>query len=54
MSNYQNKFSFSQRQTESGRIRQKYPDRVPIICEKAKMCSDKAITNLLIASSFGI
>lgn len=46
MSNYQNKFSFSQRQTESGRIRQKYPDRVPIICEKAKMCSDKAITNL--------
>jgi len=46
MSNYQKKFSFSQRKTEADRIREKYPDRVPIICEKAKMCSDKAIHNL--------
>jgi len=46
MSNYQTKFSFSQRKTEADRIREKYPDRVPIICEKAKMCSDKAINNL--------
>ena len=46
MSNYQKKFSFSQRKTEADRIREKYPNRVPIICEKAKMCSDKAIHNL--------
>jgi len=46
MSNYQKKFPFSQRKTEADRIREKYPNRVPIICEKAKMCSDKAIHNL--------
>ena len=46
MSNYQKKFSFSQRKIEADRIKEKYPDRVPIICEKANMCSDKAINNL--------
>ena len=46
MSNYQTKFSFHQRKTEATRIREKWPDRIPIICEKARMCSDKAITNL--------
>ena len=46
MSNYQNKFSFHQRKTEADRIREKYPDRIPIICERARMCSDKQIRDL--------
>jgi GABA(A) receptor-associated protein len=33
-SRYKNKFSFDQRLTESKRILLKYPDRIPIICEK--------------------
>ncbi len=28
-------FTFDQRRSESKRIREKYPDRVPIICEKS-------------------
>ena len=43
---FKDNFSFEKRLVESTRIMKKYPDRVPIICEKAKMCSDKAITNL--------
>jgi len=46
MSNYQRKFSFTQRKTEADRILEKYPDRIPIICQRAKMCSDKAIKDL--------
>ena len=46
MSSYQQKFTETQRKTESGRIIQKYPDRIPIICERAKMCSDPQIATL--------
>ncbi len=46
MTQYQKKFTYVQRKTESDRIIQKYPTRVPIICERAPMCSDKAITTL--------
>jgi len=46
MYNYQKKFSFHQRTTEASRILEKYPERVPIICEKSKTCSDKTIGDL--------
>eukprot|EP00698_Gefionella_okellyi_P004947 TRINITY_DN14569_c0_g1_i1.p1 TRINITY_DN14569_c0_g1~~TRINITY_DN14569_c0_g1_i1.p1 ORF type:complete len:121 (+),score=29.68 TRINITY_DN14569_c0_g1_i1:216-578(+) len=29
-------FPLEKRKQEAGRIRQKYPDRIPVICEKAK------------------
>ncbi|KAF8952786.1 ubiquitin-like protein atg8 [Podila verticillata] len=35
ISAFQQKHPFETRKAESARIRQKYPDRVPIICEKA-------------------
>jgi len=35
-SNYKNTTSFEQRKSESERIRSKYPDRIPIICEQKK------------------
>ncbi len=31
-------YTFTQRLDESTRIRQKYPDRIPIICEKNNKC----------------
>lgn len=31
---FKQKFNFKERQTESLRVLEKYPDRVPIICEK--------------------
>lgn len=31
---FQSKYSFEQRSKESGRILEKYPDKIPIICEK--------------------
>ena len=31
---FKSKYSKEQRSTESGRILQKYPDKIPIICEK--------------------
>ena len=46
MSSYQKKFTKKQRTTESDRIIQKYPDRIPIICERAKMCSDPKVATL--------
>lgn len=33
---YKQKFSFEERSSESNRILIKYPDRVPIICERLK------------------
>ncbi len=33
---FKTKFSFADRQNESIRIRAKYPNRIPVICEKAK------------------
>jgi len=34
MSKFKKEFSFSERTFESGRVINKYPDRIPIICEK--------------------
>ena len=31
---FRDKFSFNKRQDEAYRIMEKYPDRIPIICEK--------------------
>ncbi|PWY99373.1 putative ATG8-essential for autophagy [Testicularia cyperi] len=32
---FKNEHSFEKRKAEAERIRQKYPDRIPVICEKA-------------------
>ena len=37
---FKSKFSIEKRQNESRSIRIKYPDRVPIICEKALNSTD--------------
>jgi GABA(A) receptor-associated protein len=37
---FKKKFNFEDRLSESTRIRQKYSDRIPIICEKAKNKKD--------------
>ena len=37
--------TFNERKTESERIRAKYPDRIPIICEKS-LKSDPSLANL--------
>jgi GABA(A) receptor-associated protein len=31
---FKNEHSFAKRSSESERVRQKYPDRIPVICEK--------------------
>lgn len=36
MIDFKNTYSFDYRQSESIRIMQKYPDRIPIICQKSK------------------
>jgi GABA(A) receptor-associated protein len=33
---FKNKYSFEERQSEATRIRSRYTDRIPIICQKAK------------------
>jgi GABA(A) receptor-associated protein len=35
---FKEKYSFDERQIESDRIINKYPHRLPIICEKSKLC----------------
>jgi GABA(A) receptor-associated protein len=40
MSKFKNSFSFTYRIEESQRVIKKYPDRVPIICEKNSSCKD--------------
>lgn len=35
-SSFKNKYPFEKRKEESSRIRQKYPDRYPIICERGR------------------
>jgi len=35
-SNFKSNFPFNQRKIESDRVLSKYPDRIPIICEKGK------------------
>ena len=42
---YKDKFSFEQRISESSRIMEKYPDRLPIIVARAKNCHDIAQIN---------
>ena len=37
---FRDKFSFNKRQDEAYRIMEKYPDRIPIICEKDKRSLD--------------
>jgi GABA(A) receptor-associated protein len=37
---FKNEFSVEQRKEEASRVLQKYPDRLPIICEKAKTAKD--------------
>ena len=46
MSDYQKKFTHTQRKIEAERIIEKYPNRIPIICERARMCSDKTVATL--------
>jgi GABA(A) receptor-associated protein len=36
MTDFKNKYSFEHRKAESNRILTKYPDRIPIICQKSK------------------
>ena len=45
MSQLKRKFPFSIRQNESFRIRIKYPDRIPVICEKANH-NDRSIPEI--------
>ena len=40
MSNFKNKYNFKERLKESTTIMLKYPDRVPIICEKSSRYND--------------
>jgi GABA(A) receptor-associated protein len=37
-SEFKSKHSFEERSSESGRIRTKYPDRIPIIVERGQTC----------------
>lgn len=37
---FKEKCTFEERLAESSRIKQKYPDRIPIIVEKAKSCNN--------------
>jgi GABA(A) receptor-associated protein len=38
---FKNKYAFNDRKVESDRVLSKYPDRVPIICERSEFPSDK-------------
>ena len=38
MSNFKNKYTFEKRKAESNRIKERYPDRLPIIVEKNSNC----------------
>ena len=40
MSNFRNDHSFKIRREEASRIIKKYPDRVPIICERSRHCTE--------------
>ncbi|WBW72711.1 autophagy associated protein Atg8 [Schizosaccharomyces osmophilus] len=42
-SQFKDDFSFEKRKTESQRIREKYPDRIPVICEKVDKSDIAAI-----------
>jgi len=40
MSNFKNKYTFDKRKSESSRIKERYPDRLPIIVEKNSNCKN--------------
>ena len=44
MTDFKTKYDFTQRQSESNRILNKYPDRVPIICQKIKRANNSCPT----------
>jgi len=46
MSCYQKKFTHTQRKIEADRIIEKYPNRIPIICERSKTCTDNDVAAL--------
>jgi GABA(A) receptor-associated protein len=46
MTSFKSKYSFEQRVEESTRVREKYPDRIPIICEKCFNCKDTSIPSI--------
>ena len=35
---FKDEFSLEQRKNESTRVREQYPDRIPVICERARGC----------------
>lgn len=37
---FKNSYTFKQRLEESTKVKKKYPDRIPIICEKNKKCRE--------------
>jgi GABA(A) receptor-associated protein len=37
---FKDEFTLEQRIDESTRVRQKYPDRIPVICERARGCTN--------------
>lgn len=43
---YRNIFTFEERKNQSEKMLSKYPERVPIICEKAKSCSLDDLVNI--------
>lgn len=45
MSEFKREIPFSVRQNESYSIRMKYPDRIPVICEKNN-CNDRSIPDI--------
>ena len=37
--NFKNKFTLEERKEEANRVLTKYPDRIPIVCEKSSNCN---------------
>ena len=46
MAEFKSKYPVKDRRNECSRIRQKYPDRIPIICEKSATCNDTTIASI--------
>ena len=40
--NFKDKFDLKQRQEESSRVKRKYPNRIPVIVERAPQCNEIA------------
>ena len=43
---FKSKYTKTDRASECTRIRTKYPDRIPIICEKSQTCKDSSIPQI--------